>query len=151
MGAFSLLYRVLYTIRVQYTFCTWYIMVSCPVYNIIYNDGKNLFFSVYQAHCKWSVWKQFSIQNISRWTSFDELHVMNELHLSPISGKSLLYISYHADQQHEVKLLKQSLDLAGFDCVGDWILAGKTGQELNEKRRNLIAGSSLFLAFITPQ
>lgn len=78
-------------------------------------------------------------------------NLMNELHLSPISGKSLLYISYHADQQHEVKLLKQSLDLAGFDCVGDWILAGKTGQELNEKRRNLIAGSSLFLAFITPQ
>lgn len=67
------------------------------------------------------------------------------------SGKSLLYISYHLDQQHEVKLLKQFLDLAGFDCLGDWVLAGKTGQELSEKRRNIIAGSSLFVAFITPQ
>ena len=63
----------------------------------------------------------------------------------------MLYISYHPDQQHEVKLLQQSLDLAGFDCLGDWVLAGKTGQELNEKRRKIIADSSLFLAFVTSQ
>lgn len=79
------------------------------------------------------------------------MSIMLWAHLSPISGKSLLYISYHEDQQHEVKLLKQLLDLAGFDCVGDWVLAGKTGQELKEKQRDMIAGSSLFLAFITPQ
>jgi len=41
--------------------------------------------------------------------------------------------------------------LAGFDCLGDWILAGKTGQELSERRRDIITGSSLFVAFITPQ
>ena len=63
----------------------------------------------------------------------------------------MLYISYHPDLQHEVKLLKQFLDLAGFDCLGDWILGGKTGQELNERRRDIISGSSLFVAFITPQ
>ena len=66
-------------------------------------------------------------------------------------GKSMLYVSYHPDQQHEVKLLKQFLDLAGFDCLGDWALAGKTGPELIETRRKQIAGSSLFLAFVTPQ
>ena len=63
----------------------------------------------------------------------------------------MLYISYHPDQQHEVKLLQMSLDTAGFDCVGDWGLAGTTGHELVEKQRKIIAGSSLFLAFITPQ
>ena len=63
----------------------------------------------------------------------------------------MLYVSYHPDQQHEVKLLKQFLDLAGFDCLGDWVLAGKTGQELTERRRKLITGSSLFLTFVTPQ
>lgn len=71
--------------------------------------------------------------------------------LANIACKSMLYISYHPDQQHEVKLLQMSLDTAGFDCVGDWGLAGTTGHELVEKQRKIIAGSSLFLAFITPQ
>lgn len=66
-------------------------------------------------------------------------------------GKSVVYISYHPDHQHEVKLLQVSLDLAGFDCMGDWGLAGTTGHELTEKRRKIIVDSSLFLAFITPQ
>lgn len=66
-------------------------------------------------------------------------------------GKSIVYISYHPDQQHEVKLLQVLLDLVGFDCMGDWGLVGITGHELTEKRRKIIVDSSLFLAFITPQ
>ncbi|XP_074610204.1 uncharacterized protein LOC141864376 isoform X2 [Acropora palmata] len=71
--------------------------------------------------------------------------------LAHIACKSVVYISYHPDHQHEVKLLQVSLDLAGFDCMGDWGLAGTTGHELTEKRRKIIVDSSLFLAFITPQ
>ena len=67
-----------------------------------------------------------------------------------LSGKATLYISYHGDQQDEVKLLKTSLELAGFDCKGDWALSSQ-GQDLTEQRRQRILGSSLFVAFVTPQ
>ncbi|KAK3728436.1 hypothetical protein QZH41_009482, partial [Actinostola sp. cb2023] len=69
--------------------------------------------------------------------------------LSTIAKKSTLFISYQSDHQDEVKLLRVSLEHSGFNCVGEWTLLGH-GQEQTERRRQSIMGSSLLLAFVTP-
>ncbi|XP_048582483.1 uncharacterized protein LOC5520491 [Nematostella vectensis] len=69
--------------------------------------------------------------------------------LATIARKSTMFVSYHSDHQDEIKLLRMSLEHSGFNCVGDWSLVGQ-GQDLTEKRRQSIMGSSIILAFISP-
>ncbi|EDO29795.1 predicted protein [Nematostella vectensis] len=69
--------------------------------------------------------------------------------LATIARKSTMFVSYHSDHQDEIKLLRMSLEHSGFNCVGDWSLVGQ-GQDLTEKRRQSIMGSSIILAFFSP-